>query len=198
MKKIVPYSLLIALLFPSLLAVAQDPPPLSSSLAKNLWRQCHFYFEEEMDPQATRACGELLAWAEENNELVLVQETAAMVKVLEQRQQPAPATPAAKIQTISELQPDQPLCGYTSIDEAPDHILTKTVTNLPAEFASCTSDSNCTTATGYCGAKISLSKPAQACFEALAAALNQKIGCQSLETPPFQPVCRQQRCTAQF
>lgn len=177
---------------------AKEAPKISSSLAKNLWRQCHMYFEEGMDAKAERACGELLAWAEENNEAAIAQETAGMVKALEERAQPAPAAPVPKAARKSNLQPDQPICGFASIEEVPDHVLTKTVTNLPAEFNTCNSDTDCVAATGYCGAKVSVSKMAQACFESLSTGLNQKIGCQPIDMPPFRPVCRSGHCMAQY
>ena len=47
-------------------SAVEGAPKISSSLAKNLWRQAHFYFEEGLYPQAIRACEELLAWAQEN------------------------------------------------------------------------------------------------------------------------------------
>ena len=200
MKKAVVYVLFATLLFPISVSTAADAPNLSSSLAKNLWRQCHMYYEDGMDAKATRACGELLAWAEKNNEAALAQETAGMVKTLKERQQPAPAAPAPKAPKKSELQPDQPLCGYAAIEEVPDHILLKTVTKLPPEFIACDSDADCVAATGYCGAKVAVSKMAQACFESLSTAMNQKIGCgDSLdEMLPFRPVCHEKRCLAQF
>ena len=55
-------------------ALARDAPDLSSSLAKNLWRQAHFYFEEGMDAKAIRACEELQAWARDNNEPAVEEE----------------------------------------------------------------------------------------------------------------------------
>ncbi|MBZ0166960.1 MAG: hypothetical protein K8I00_09140 [Candidatus Omnitrophica bacterium] len=98
-------------------ADAQGIPQLSSSLAKNLWRQCHMFYEEGMDAKAKRACGELQAWARENNDPAIVQETTRLLTSLQEREQ-QPAQPAApKIEKKSELQPDQPACGYASIAE---------------------------------------------------------------------------------
>ena len=60
-------------------ALAKDAPEISSSLAKNLWRQAHFYFEEGMDAKAIRACEELQAWARENNEPAIEKEMSEML-----------------------------------------------------------------------------------------------------------------------
>ena len=68
-------------------ALAQDAPKLSSSLAKNLWRQAHFYFEEGMDAKAIRACEELQAWARENNEPAIEKKMSDMLAELRARQQ---------------------------------------------------------------------------------------------------------------
>lgn len=72
-------------------ALAKDAPKISSSLAKNLWRQAHFYFDEGMDAQAIRACEELRAWVKENNEPAVEKEMSEMLAKLRARQ-PAPAT----------------------------------------------------------------------------------------------------------
>jgi len=68
-------------------ALAQDAPKLSSSLAKNLWRQAHFYFEEGMDAKAIRACEELQAWARKNNEPAVEKKMSDMLAALRARQQ---------------------------------------------------------------------------------------------------------------
>lgn len=198
MKRIFPYFLLVTLLFSATVAAAQDAPQLSSSLAKNLWRQCHFYFEEGMDAKATRACGELLAWAEENNEAAIVTETTGMVRALKEREQPAPAAPAPKPPKKSEVKADHPTCGYASIEAVPNHVMTKTVTNIPADFMPCASDADCVAATGFCGSKVATNKSSQTCYEFLAAAFSEQVGCQPMDPPPFRPVCREQRCTAQY
>ena len=73
-------------------ALANDAPKLSSSLAKNLWRQAHFYFEEGMDAKAIRACTELKAWARENNNPAVEKKMNDMLAVLRDRQTGANST----------------------------------------------------------------------------------------------------------
>ncbi len=72
-------------------ALAKEAPEISSSLAKNLWRQAHFFFEEGMDAKAIRACEELQAWAKENNEPAIEKEMSEMLDKIHARQ-PTPAT----------------------------------------------------------------------------------------------------------
>ena len=70
----------------------EGAPKISSSLAKNLWRQAHFYFEEGLNPQAIRACEELLAWAQENNEPAIEKEMNDMLAVLYAKEKPSQPT----------------------------------------------------------------------------------------------------------
>ena len=70
----------------------KETPKISSSLAKNLWRQAHFYFEERLNPQAIRACEELLAWAQENNEPEIETEMNDMLAILYAKEQTSQPT----------------------------------------------------------------------------------------------------------
>ena len=65
---------------------ATEAPNISSSLAKNLWHQAHFFFEEGMDSRAIRACEELQAWARENNEPEIEKKMSEMLAELRARQ----------------------------------------------------------------------------------------------------------------
>ena len=109
---LVPIALALILAATGPRVLAQEAPRISSSLAKNLWRQAHFYFDEGMDAKATRACEELLAWARENDEPAIEKKMSEMLAALRARQQapatvkPAPASPAPAMQT------SQPACGY--------------------------------------------------------------------------------------
>ena len=67
-------------------SAVKGAPKISSSLAKNLYRQAHFYFEEGMNPQAIRACEELLAWAKENNEPAIEKEMNDMLTILYEKE----------------------------------------------------------------------------------------------------------------
>ena len=73
-------------------SAVEGAPKISSSLAKNLWRQAHFYFEEGLYPQAIRACEELLAWAQENNEPAIEKKMNDMLAILYAKEQTSQPT----------------------------------------------------------------------------------------------------------
>ena len=77
-------------------SAVEGTPQISSSLAKNLWRQAHFYFEEGLNPQAIRACEELRAWAQENNEPAIEKEMIEMLTILYAKEKTSQPTEAPR------------------------------------------------------------------------------------------------------
>ena len=77
-------------------SAVEGAPKISSSLAKNLWRQAHFYFEEGLNPQAIRACEELLAWARENNEPAIEKKMNEMLAILYAKEKSSQPTKAPR------------------------------------------------------------------------------------------------------
>ena len=118
-------------------ALATDAPKLSSSLAKNLWRQAHAYFEEGMDAKAIRACKELQAWARENNEPAVEKEMSDMLAILHARQKAPTVTKKKPAKVKPAMQTNLPACGYGSVKDMPSHIVRKIITRTPEEFLTC-------------------------------------------------------------
>lgn len=179
-------------------ATAEDMPKLSSSLAKNLWRQCHMYYEDGLDAKAKRACSELKAWAEENNESGVAQETAGMLADLEARTQPVPVQAAPKAPKKSEIQADDPACGFGTADDIPTHHMMKIVTGTPPEFLTCSSDADCVLAKGFCGVKVAVSKTAQACFETAVRKFETTVACDADSGMEAGVRCHNNTCMVQF
>lgn len=179
-------------------ALAKDAPEISSSLAKNLWRQAHFYFEERMDAKAIRACEELRTWAKENNEPAIEKEMSEMLAKLRDRQ-PAPAT---QIKTPNKGAPamrtDMPACGYGSVNDIPSHIVNKTVTRTPEEFLACRQDQDCAVAYNFCGTTKAIAKPSKKCYEAVARHFEASAGCSPIDFLEATAVCQNQTCMLQF
>lgn len=179
-------------------ALAKDAPKLSSSLAKNLWRQAHFYFEEGMDAKAIRACEELQAWARENNEPAVEQEMSDMLATLRARQQ-APAAPSTtSVKAAPAMQTSLPACGYGSVNDMPSHIVNKVVANTPGEFLACQHDQDCTAAYNFCGTIKAVNKPSKQCYEAVARHFETSAGCSPIDPLAATPVCRNQICMLQL
>jgi len=180
------------------LALANDAPKLSSSLAKNLWRQAHFYFEEGMDAKAIRACKELQAWARENNEPAVEKKMSDMLAVLRARQQtpiksktpPAPAKPV--------MQTSLPACGYGSVKDIPSHIVNKIITRTPDEFLACQQDQDCAKAYNFCGTSKGINKPSKKCYEAVARHFEASTSCSPIVPFKATAVCRNKTCMLQF
>ena len=179
-------------------ALADDAPKLSSSLAKNLWRQAHFYFEEGMDAKAIRACKELQAWARENNQPAVEKKMSDMLVVLHARQKapkvpkatPAPAKPV--------IQTNLPACGYGSVKDIPSHIVNKIVTRTPEEFLTCQQDQDCVVAYNFCGTSKGVNKPSKKCYEAVARHFEARTSCSPIVPFEASAVCRNKTCMLQF
>jgi hypothetical protein len=180
------------------LALAQDVPDLSSSLAKNLWRQAHFYFEEGMDAKAIRACEELQAWARENNEPAVEKEMTDMLATLRARQQAPAATQTTPKQAAPAIQSSLPACGYGSVSDIPSNIINKIVTRTPEEFLACQQDRECAVAYNFCGTSKAVNKPSKNCYEAVARHFEASAGCSSIDFLEATAVCRNQTCMLQF
>ncbi len=182
-------------------ALADDAPKLSSSLAKNLWRQAHFYFEEGMDAKAIRACKELQAWARENNEPAVEKKMSDMLKVLHERQQtqtapkPKPKKPASP---KPQMQTHLPACGYGSVKDMPTNIVYKIITRTPEEFLACQQDQDCVAAYNFCGTSRALNKTSQQCYEAVARHFETLTSCLPVDPFNASAVCRNQSCTLHF
>lgn len=178
---------------------ATEAPDISSSLAKNLWRQAHFYFEEGMDAKAIRACEELRAWARENNEPAIEQEMAEMLAELRARQ-PAPAAPVSTpVQSTTAFQAKLPNCGYDSINDIPPSLVTRLVTSrTPAEFQACQQDQDCTLVHGFCGGSRAVNNASKACYEGLAVRFQEVLNCPSSEPVAVSSACKSQVCVLQF
>lgn len=179
---------------------AKEAPPISSSLAKNLWRQAHAYYEEGMDAKATRACKEMLAWAEENNEPAIAAEMKTMLADLEARKKPVANTevprPAVAKKSVPSHLPD---CGFGSKDQIPMHFALQAIGMQSDDFLECSTDSDCIMAQSFCGSQMSVSKSTQECFEAAARAFEKASSCgEQVDPPPATSVCRNQRCTIKF
>ncbi len=179
-------------------ALADDAPKLSSSLAKNLWRQAHFYFEEGMDAKAIRACTELQAWARENNEPAVEKKMTDMLKVLHAREKAptAPKTKPSKPKTA--MKTHLPACGYGSVKDMPTNIVRKIVTVTPNEFLSCQKDQDCAVAYNFCGTSKAVNKPSKQCYEAVARHFETSTSCSPIHPFDASPVCRNQICMLQF
>ncbi|MCU7842440.1 MAG: hypothetical protein KZQ93_01210 [Candidatus Thiodiazotropha sp. (ex Monitilora ramsayi)] len=179
-------------------ALAKDAPEISSSLAKNLWRQAHFYFEEGMDAKAIRACEELRSWARENNERAVEKEMSDMLAKLHARQ----PTPAAQTTTPNKaapaIQTGLPACGYGSVIHIPSHIVNKIVTRTPEEFLACQQDQDCAVAYNFCGTTKAINKPSKKCYEAVARHFETNAGCSPIHPLETTAVCRNQTCMLQF
>lgn len=179
-------------------ALAKDAPEISSSLAKNLWRQAHFYFEEGMDAKAIRACEELRAWAKENNEPAIEKEMSEMLDKLRARQT-APATQATTAKEAAPaIQTDLPACGYGSVNQIPPHIVNKIVTRTPSEFLACQQDQDCAVAYNFCGTTKAINKPSKICYEAVARHFEASTGCSPIDFLEATATCRNQTCMLQF
>lgn len=179
-------------------AWAKDAPEISSSLAKNLWRQAHFYFEEGMDAKAIRACEELQAWARENNEPAVEKEMSEMLAELRARQT-APATRATTANKAAPaMRTDLPACGYASVNHIPSHIVNTIVTRTPEEFLACQQDQDCAVAYNFCGTNKGINKPSKTCYEAVAKHFEASTGCTPIDPLETTAVCRNQTCTLQF
>lgn len=178
---------------------AADPPKLSSSLAKNLYRQAQFYFEEGMDAKAKRACNEMLSWAEANNEPGIADEMRDMLSQIEARQKPAPTSAPAVRKTTNRIANNQPFCGYGSPEEIPHTVVNKIVTRAPNEFISCTTDTDCIDVEGYCGVSRVINKQSKMCFEAAVEIFNSNADCIDMTAPVMgTPVCREGICHRHF
>jgi len=179
-------------------ALAKDAPEISSSLAKNLWRQAHFYFEEGMDAKAIRACEELRTWAKENNEPAIENEMSDMLDKLRARQ-PAPATQTTTPkQAAPVIQTNLPACGYGSVNQMPSHIVNKIVTHTPSEFLACQQDQDCAVAYNFCGTNKAINKPSKKCYEAVARHFEARTGCSPIDPFEATAVCQNQTCMLQF
>ena len=177
---------------------ATETPDISSSLAKNLWRQAHFYYEEGMDAKAIRACEELQAWARENNEPAIEKEMTEMLAVLRARQQAPAASTTTADNPAAVLQTHLPACGYASVNDISSAMINKVITNTPKEFNVCQQDQDCTIAYGFCGANKAVNKVSKNCFEAVSLRFIDIAGCSPLEPIEATAVCRNQACTLQF
>jgi hypothetical protein len=179
-------------------ALAKDAPEISSSLAKNLWRQAHFFFEEGMDSRAIRACEELQAWARENNEPAIEKEMNEMLDKLHARQT-APATQATTPnEAAPAIQTDLPACGYESVNHIPSNIINKIVTSTPSEFLACQQDQDCAVAYNFCGTTKAINKPSKKCYEAVARHFEASTGCSPIDFLEATATCRNQICMLQF
>ena len=179
-------------------ALAKDAPEISSSLAKNLWRQAHFYFEEGMDAKAIRACKELQAWARENNEPAIEKEMSEMLDKLRARQ-PAPATQTTTTnEAAPAIQTDLPACGYGSVDQMPSHMVNQIVTGTPGEFLVCQQDQDCAVAYNFCGTTKAINKPSKKCYEAVARHFEASAGCSPIDPLEATATCRNQTCMLLF
>ena len=179
-------------------ALAKDAPEISSSLAKNLWRQAHFYFEEGMDAKAIRACEELQAWARENNEPAIEKEMSEMLVELRARQS-APATPVTTPKkTTAAMRTELPACGYGSVNNVPPHIVNAIVTRTPQEFLACQKDQDCVVAYNFCGTNKAINRPSKNCYEAVAKHFEASTGCSPIDPLETTAVCHNQTCMLQF
>ena len=179
-------------------AQANDAPKLSSSLAKNLWRQAHFYFEEGMDAKAIRACTELQAWARKNNEPAVEKKMTDMLAVLRARQQ-APTVPKKKpAKAKPVIQTSLPACGYGSVKDIPSHIVNKIITNTPQEFLACQQDQDCVKAYNFCGTTKAVNEPSKKCYESVARHFESSTSCTPIVPFNASPVCRNKTCMLLF
>lgn len=179
-------------------SLAKDTPDLSSSLAKNLWRQAHFYFEEGMDAKAIRACEELQAWARENNESAVEKEMNDMLAKLRARQQAPAVSKTTPKKTAPAIQSSLPACGYGSVSDMPPNIINKIVTRTPEVFLACQQDQDCTVAYNFCGTSKAVNKPSKKCYEAVARHFEASTGCSHIDFIEATAVCRNQTCMLQF
>ncbi len=179
-------------------AAAKDAPQLSSSLAKNLWRQCHLFFKEGMDARAQRACGELQSWAQENNKPAIAREAAELLTALDAREQPSTPGQSTRKEKVTSLDSADPECGYSSADDIPPHVVVKAVTSPSREFQTCRVNQDCAVARNVCGTNRAINKDSQACYEAMVRKFDQDTGCTGNDPIPATAVCREGTCTLQF
>ena len=177
---------------------AKDSPKLSSSLARNLWRQCHAYSGKGMDAKVKRACSDLEIWARNNNETAVAQAAADRLDSLEAGEQRAVTPRGPREKREAMVQNTDPLCGFDSEDQIPPNIVVKIVGATPAEFLSCRTNTDCVAAQNYCGTVKSVNKTSLACYETAARIFERSSRCAPV--PPLQAaaVCRKQICTLQF
>ncbi|MCA9402384.1 MAG: hypothetical protein KC897_01270 [Candidatus Omnitrophica bacterium] len=198
MNKRIVFLLCISLLLFSPPVFAKDIPKLSSSLARNLWRQCHAYPGRGMEAKVIRACSDLEIWAHNNNETAVAQAAAERLDSLEGREQQAVTAQPSREKRVARVQNTDPLCGFESEDQIPPNIAVKIVGATPAEFLSCRTNTDCVAAQNYCGTVKSVNKMSLACYETAARIFERSSRCAPV--PPLQAaaVCRKQICTLQF
>jgi hypothetical protein len=179
-------------------AAAKEAPQLSSSLAKNLWRQCQLFFEEGMDARAKRACGELQAWAQENNETEIAREAAELLTALDAREQPSTPVQSTRKEKVTSLDSRDPECGFSSADDIAPHVVVKAVTTPSREFQTCQVNQDCAVARNVCGTNRAINKDSQACYEAMVRKFDQDTGCAGNDPIPATAICHDGTCTLQF
>ena len=195
---LVSIALALILTATSPLVPAQEAPQISSSLAKNLWRQAHFFFDEGMDDRAIRACEELLAWARENNEPAIEKKMSEMLAALQARQQAPAVTKPATAAPAPAMQTNHPDCGFASVKDIPATEVYRIITTTPQEFLVCQQDRDCTVAYNFCGTNRAVNKSSQTCYEAVARQFDISAGCSPADPVPASAVCRNQSCLLQY